>query len=27
VDQERVRVTPRGLMVGNQIFAAFLPDA
>lgn len=27
VDGERVRVTPRGLMVGNQVFAAFLPDA
>jgi oxygen-independent coproporphyrinogen-3 oxidase len=25
VDEERVRLTPRGVMVGNQIFAAFLP--
>ncbi len=25
VDAQRLRLTPRGLMVGNQIFAAFLP--
>jgi oxygen-independent coproporphyrinogen III oxidase len=25
VDDQRVRLTPRGVMVGNQIFAAFLP--
>lgn len=25
VDEQRVRLTPRGVMVGNQIFAAFLP--
>ncbi len=26
VDARRVRLTPRGLMVGNQVFARFLPD-
>jgi oxygen-independent coproporphyrinogen-3 oxidase len=26
-DGECVRLTPRGLMVGNQVFARFLPDA
>lgn len=26
VDAQRVRLTPRGLLVGNQIFAAFLAD-
>ena len=26
VDEQRVRLTPRGLMVGNQVFARFLPD-
>lgn len=26
VDTRRVRLTPRGLMVGNQVFARFLPD-
>ncbi|MBP7962273.1 MAG: radical SAM family heme chaperone HemW [Caldilineaceae bacterium] len=26
VDEERVRLTQRGLMLGNQIFARFLPD-
>ena len=27
VDAVRVRLTPRGLMIGNQVFARFLPDA
>ena len=27
VDEERVRLTRRGLLLGNQVFAAFLPDA
>lgn len=26
VDDQRVRLTPNGLMIGNQVFAAFLPD-
>ncbi len=26
LDDERVRLTPKGLMVGNQVFARFLPD-
>ncbi|MCB0136104.1 MAG: radical SAM family heme chaperone HemW, partial [Caldilineaceae bacterium] len=26
VDARRVRLTPRGLMVGNRVFAQFLPD-
>ncbi len=26
VDEERIRLTQRGLMLGNQIFARFLPD-
>ena len=26
VDAQRVRLTPRGLMIGNQVFARFLPD-
>ena len=26
IDDERVRVTSRGLMIGNQVFAAFLAD-
>jgi oxygen-independent coproporphyrinogen III oxidase len=26
VDGEHVRLTPQGLMIGNQVFAAFLPD-
>ncbi len=25
-DQERVRLTPSGLLLGNRVFAAFLPD-
>jgi coproporphyrinogen III oxidase-like Fe-S oxidoreductase len=27
MDADRVRLTRRGLMIGNQVFAAFLPDA
>lgn len=27
IDEERVRLTQRGLMIGNQVFGAFLPDA
>ncbi len=27
VDEQRVRLTHRGLLLGNQVFAAFLPDA
>jgi coproporphyrinogen III oxidase-like Fe-S oxidoreductase len=26
LDDARVRLTPKGLMVGNQVFARFLPD-
>jgi oxygen-independent coproporphyrinogen-3 oxidase len=26
LDDERVRLTPKGLMVGNRVFARFLPD-
>ena len=27
VTDERVRLTPRGWLLGNQVFAEFLPDA
>jgi oxygen-independent coproporphyrinogen-3 oxidase len=25
-DEHRVRLTPAGLLLGNRVFAAFLPD-
>ncbi len=26
LDEDRVRVTPRGLLLGNQVAAMFLPE-
>ena len=25
-DEQRIRLTPEGLLLGNRVFAAFLPD-
>jgi coproporphyrinogen III oxidase-like Fe-S oxidoreductase len=27
VDNERVRLTPHGLLMGNQVFMQFLPES